>query len=56
MSEDVYLRDTYTNASEMREAAGWEPRISFEEGIERACHQYTRVSPESTSSKPVGKR
>jgi UDP-glucose 4-epimerase len=38
--EDVYVHDTMADASKMREATGWEPDISFEEGVERVCSQY----------------
>ena len=38
--EDVYVHDTMADASKMREATGWEPEISFEEGLERVCAQY----------------
>ncbi|QLH83899.1 NAD-dependent epimerase/dehydratase family protein [Halosimplex pelagicum] len=38
--EDVYVHDTMADATKMREATGWEPEISFEEGVERVCSQY----------------
>ncbi|WP_135363137.1 NAD-dependent epimerase/dehydratase family protein [Halosimplex halophilum] len=38
--EDVYVHDTMADASRMREATGWEPEISFEEGVRRVCSQY----------------
>ncbi|MFB6141994.1 MAG: NAD-dependent epimerase/dehydratase family protein [Halorientalis sp.] len=38
--EDVYVHDTCADISKMRDATGWEPRIGFEEGIERVCAQY----------------
>jgi len=38
--EDVYVHDTMADPSKMQEATGWEPQISFEEGIERVCSQY----------------
>jgi len=38
--EDVYVYDTCADASRMYEATGWEPRITFEEGISRVCAQY----------------
>jgi UDP-glucose 4-epimerase len=38
--EDIYVHDTMADASKMREATGWEPEISFQEGIERVCSQY----------------
>jgi UDP-glucose 4-epimerase len=38
--EDVYVHDTMADASKMREATGWEPEISFEEGVRLVCSQY----------------
>jgi len=38
--ESVYVHDTMADASKMTEATGWEPRISFEDGLERVCSQY----------------
>lgn len=38
--EDVFVHDTMADASKMYEATGWEPQISFEEGIERVCAPY----------------
>jgi UDP-glucose 4-epimerase len=38
--ESVYVHDTMADASKMKEATGWEPRISFEDGLERVCSQY----------------
>jgi UDP-glucose 4-epimerase len=38
--EDVYVHDTCADASKMKAATGWEPAISFEDGIERVCEQY----------------
>jgi len=38
--EDVYVHDTMADASKIREATGWEPDISFEEGIRRVCAPY----------------
>ncbi|WP_415382124.1 NAD-dependent epimerase/dehydratase family protein [Halosimplex sp. TS25] len=38
--EEVYVHDTMADATKMREATGWEPEISFEEGVERVCRQY----------------
>jgi UDP-glucose 4-epimerase len=38
--DDVYVHDTCADASKMKAATGWEPQISFEEGIERVCRQY----------------
>jgi UDP-glucose 4-epimerase len=39
--EDVYVHDTCADFSRMHEATGWEPEISFEEGIELVCAPYT---------------
>jgi UDP-glucose 4-epimerase len=38
--DDMFVHDTMADATKMREATGWEPEISFEEGIERVCAQY----------------
>jgi UDP-glucose 4-epimerase len=38
--EDVYVHDTMADITKMREETGWEPEISFEEGLERVCAQY----------------
>ena len=38
--EDVYVHDTCADPSTMRVETGWEPEISFEEGIRRVCAQY----------------
>jgi UDP-glucose 4-epimerase len=37
---DAYVHDTRADASKMREATGWEPEISFEEGVRRVCEPY----------------
>jgi UDP-glucose 4-epimerase len=39
--EDVYVHDTMADPTKMKEDTGWEPEISFEEGIRRVCAQYT---------------
>ena len=39
--EDVYVHDTCADFSRMHEETGWEPEISFEEGIELVCAPYT---------------
>ncbi|SIR83246.1 UDP-glucose 4-epimerase [Haladaptatus litoreus] len=39
--DDVYVHDTMADTTAMYEATGWEPEISFEEGLERVCRQYT---------------
>ena len=38
--EDVFVHDTCADASKMYEATGWEPEISFEEGVALVCQQY----------------
>jgi len=38
--DDVYVHDTCADSSKMRAETGWEPTISFAEGIERVCRQY----------------
>ena len=37
---EVYVHDTMADSTKMREATGWEPEISFEEGVERVCSPY----------------
>ncbi|WP_424019086.1 NAD-dependent epimerase/dehydratase family protein [Halorientalis pallida] len=38
--EDVYVHDTCADYSKINDATGWEPQISFEEGIAQVCAQY----------------
>ena len=38
--EDVYVHDTMADASKIHAATGWEPEISFEEGVRLVCSQY----------------
>jgi len=38
--EDVYVHDTMADSTKMREATGWEPEISFKDGVEIVCAQY----------------
>ncbi|PSP55226.1 nucleoside-diphosphate sugar epimerase [Halobacteriales archaeon QS_1_67_19] len=38
--DDMFVHDTKADPSKMKAATGWEPRISFEEGIEEVCAQY----------------
>ncbi|MFC7212033.1 NAD-dependent epimerase/dehydratase family protein [Natronoarchaeum sp. GCM10025321] len=35
-----YVHDTCADASKIRDATGWHPRIGFEEGVERVCEPY----------------
>ncbi|ELZ89070.1 NAD-dependent epimerase/dehydratase family protein [Haloferax sulfurifontis] len=37
---EVYVHDTKADYSKMHEATGWEPEVSFEEGVERVCQPY----------------
>ncbi|MFC4246653.1 NAD-dependent epimerase/dehydratase family protein [Natribaculum luteum] len=39
--EDVYVHDTCADPTKMLEATGWEPQVTFEEGLRRVCAQYT---------------
>ncbi|PSP95653.1 nucleoside-diphosphate sugar epimerase [Halobacteriales archaeon QS_4_62_28] len=38
--DDVFVHDTCADSSKMQAATGWEPEISFEDGLERVCAQY----------------
>jgi UDP-glucose 4-epimerase len=38
--DDVFVHDTMADSTKMKEATGWEPEISFEEGLARVCSQY----------------
>jgi UDP-glucose 4-epimerase len=38
--EYVYVHDTMADISKMTEATGWEPQISFREGLRSICEQY----------------
>ncbi|WP_257297510.1 NAD(P)-dependent oxidoreductase [Haloarchaeobius sp. FL176] len=40
IDEDVFVQHTMADATKMQEATGWEPDISFEEGLERVCAPY----------------
>ena len=37
---DVYVHDTKADPTKMKEATGWEPEISFEEGVAMVCEPY----------------
>nr|WP_138006786.1 NAD-dependent epimerase/dehydratase family protein [Halalkalirubrum salinum] len=43
ISDDIYVHDTCADATKMNEATGWEPQITFEEGIRRVCSKYHSV-------------
>ncbi|MDY6775436.1 MAG: GDP-mannose 4,6-dehydratase [Halobacteria archaeon] len=38
--EDVYVHDTCADNTKIEKDLGWEPRIDFDEGIERVCEVY----------------
>jgi UDP-glucose 4-epimerase len=38
--ESVYVHDTYADISKLRAETGWEPQISFTEGIGQVCETY----------------
>jgi UDP-glucose 4-epimerase len=40
IDEDVFVQHTMADYSKMQEATGWEPTVSFSEGIERVCEPY----------------
>ncbi|ERG94841.1 NAD-dependent epimerase/dehydratase family protein [Haloquadratum walsbyi] len=37
---DVYVHDTMADSTKIREATGWTPEITFEEGVSRVCEAY----------------
>jgi len=37
---DNYVYHTHADASKFKRATGWEPEISFEEGVGRVCEPY----------------
>jgi UDP-glucose 4-epimerase len=37
---DIYVHDTMADVSKMKADTGWEPQISFEEGVEMVCEPY----------------
>ena len=43
---DGYVHDTMADISRFHEATGWEPQISFEEGVERVCEPYQDTNTE----------
>jgi UDP-glucose 4-epimerase len=40
IDEDVFVQHTMADYAKMQEATGWEPEISFGEGMERVCEPY----------------
>ncbi|WP_435093076.1 NAD-dependent epimerase/dehydratase family protein [Halorubrum sp. N11] len=45
--ESVYVHDTCADYSKMEEETGWEPQITFEEGLKQVCEQYLESTVES---------
>jgi len=41
---DGYVHDTLADASKFRAATGWEPEISFEEGVNQVCDSYSDIT------------
>ena len=40
IDEDMFVQGTMADPTKMKEATGWEPEISFKEGIAEVCSQY----------------
>jgi len=40
IDESVYVHDTCADASKMRAQTGWEPQISFKQGLRQVCESY----------------
>jgi UDP-glucose 4-epimerase len=40
IDDDMFVSDTMADPSKMTDATGWEPKISFEEGLKEVCSQY----------------
>lgn len=40
ISDDVYVHDTMADVTKFTTETGWEPEVSFEEGVHRVCEQY----------------
>jgi len=38
--DHVYVHDTCADISKIHEATGWEPTVSFDEGLRQVCEQY----------------
>ncbi len=47
---DGYVHDTLADASKFRRETGWEPKISFEEGVKRVCEPYLNRTNSSVGS------
>ena len=42
--DNIYVRDTCADYTKIREETGWEPKITFEQGIKQVCAQYLTLS------------
>jgi len=40
MPAHVYVHDTLADTTKFREATGWEPEVTFEDGLRRVCEPY----------------
>ena len=46
---DGSVHDTMADYSQFHDATGWEPHISFEEGVERVCVPYREAGAPETN-------
>ena len=46
---DGYVHDTMADYSTFHEATGWEPEVSFEEGVELVCEPYVEGRTSETN-------
>jgi UDP-glucose 4-epimerase len=46
-----YVYHTHADASKFKEATGWEPEISFEEGVSRVCEPYKQREADETEER-----
>jgi hypothetical protein len=53
---DGSVHDTMADASEFREATGWEPEIGFAEGVERVCTPSREADAPGTTRRDVTRR
>ncbi|MCG1008227.1 NAD-dependent epimerase/dehydratase family protein [Halorubrum lacusprofundi] len=44
---DGYVHDTLADISKFHEATGWEPEVSFEDGVQMVCNSYLNEATES---------
>lgn len=38
--DEVYVHDTCADTTKFQNATGWNPEVSFEEGVKRVCEHY----------------